>query len=115
MGVDKVVLIPLAQDMNRAIGLYKDVVGLNLKLHQDNWAEPGSDDAVIALHGGGDGEYRPTGLVFTVDDVHAACEDVCAGGGTVIHPAEGREGEGIVLAHLTDTEGNGFSLVQSDR
>ena len=114
MDLHKVVLILMAQDMNRAVAFYQDVVGLSLILHQGNWAELGGEDAVIALHGGGDGKYRPTGLVFTVVDVGAACEEVIAGGGRVVTPAENRDGAGIILAHMADPEGNGFSLVQSD-
>ena len=74
----------------------------------------GHDDAV-ALHSGGNGEYRSTGLGFTVADIAAAWEEVSGGGGRIIHHPEERTGEGIILAHLADPEGNGFDFVQSVR
>ena len=102
----------MAQDMDRAVAFYKNVIGLDVKLHTPGWSELGGEDAVVALHGGGDGEYRPTGLGFGVADVAAACEEVTDGGGTVINPPEERAGEGIVLARVADPEGNGISLSQ---
>ena len=116
MDVQRVVFVLMAQEMDRAIAFYRDVIGLELRLQAgDDWAELGGGDAVVALHGGGNGEYRPTGLAFTVADVAAACEEVRSGGGTIIRDPEERAGEGIILAHLTDPEGNGFQFAQSVR
>ena len=89
MDVQKVVFMLMAQEMDRAIAFYRDVIGLELRLHEGNWAELGHDDAVVALHGGGNGEYRSTGLGFTVADVAAACEEVSAAGGGVIQVPRG--------------------------
>ena len=76
----------------------------------------GHDDAVVALHSGGNGEYRSTGLGFTVADIAAAWEEVSrGGGGGIFHHPEERTGEGIIPAHLADPEGNGFGFVQSVR
>ena len=54
----------------------------------------------------------PPWLSFTVADVDAACDEVSspAAAGSVQPPAV-RAGEGIILAFLADTEGNGFRLV----
>ena len=113
MDVQKVVFILMAQDMDRAIAFYRDVIGLELRLHEGSWAELGCDDAVVALHGGGDGEHHCTGLGFTVADVATACEEVSRGGGRTIREPEERAGEGIILTQLADPEGNGFALAQS--
>ena len=114
MDVQKVAFILMAQEMDRAISFYRDVIGLELLVrHGQNWAELGYDNAVVALHGGGDGEYHRTGLAFTVADVAEACEEVSLGGGMIIQPHEARPGEGILLARLADPEGNGFDLSQS--
>ena len=113
MDVQKIVFMLMVQEMDRAIAFYRDVIGLKLQLHEGNWAELGHADAVVALHGGGNGEYRPTGLGFTVADVAAACEEVSLGGGRIIQDPMERPGEGIVLACLVDPEGNGFDLTQS--
>ena len=112
MDVRKVVFMLMVQDMDRAVAFYTDVIGLELRLREGGWAELGYDDAVVALHGGGDGEYRSTGLGLTVADVAEACEEVTRGGGRVIKAPEERAGVGIILAQLADPEGNGFELVQ---
>ena len=113
MDVQKVVFILMAQDMDRAVAFYRDVIGLELRLHEGSWAELGSDDAVVALHVGGSNEFRCTGLGFVVADVAAACEEVSRGGGRTIQDPEERAGEGIILAQMADPEGNGFALAQS--
>ncbi len=115
MDVQKVIFMLMAQDMERAIAFYRDVIGLELRVNYGGWAELGGEQAVVALHGGGDGEYRSTGLSFTVADVDAACDEVSAGGGRVVQPPAVRAGEGIILAFLADTEGNGFMLTQNTR
>lgn len=115
MEIQKTVFMLMAQDMDRAIAFYNDVIGLELRVNYGGWAELGGEKAVVALHGGGDGEYRSTGLSFTVGDVSAACDEVSAGGGRVVRPPEDRAGEGIILAFLADTEGNGFMLTQNTR
>ena len=115
MQVQKLIFMLMAQHMERAIAFYRDVIGLELRVNYGGWAELGGEDAVVALHGGGDGEYRTTGLSFTVADVAAACDEVSAGGGRVVQSPQVRDGEGIVLAFLADTEGNGFMLTQNTR
>ena len=101
-----------AQDMRRAIQFYRDTIGLEVTLSSPYWSELCFGTAVIALHGGGTGEFRATGLSFTVDDIHHACKAVFEGGGTVRSGPEDRGDEGIYLAELTDTEGNGFMMSQ---
>ena len=113
MEVQKTVFMLMAQDMGRAIEFYNETIGLELRVNYGGWAELGGDDAVVALHAGGDGEYRSTGLGFAVADVAAACDEVSAAGGRVVQAPVEREGEGIILAFAADTEGNGFSLTQS--
>lgn len=102
----------MAKDMDRAVAFYRDVIGLEVRLAGEHWSELALGDAIIALHAGGDGEYRPTGLSFEVDDIVAACEGVVAGGGKLLRPPEDRPGEPIKLADLADPEGNGFTISQ---
>lgn len=99
-----------AQDMDRAVTFYRDVIGLDLRSSTQGWSELRFGTATIALHGGGFGEFHPTGLSFTVDDIEAACEAVVLGGGQVRSGPEDRGDEGIFLAELTDPEGNGFMM-----
>ena len=101
-----------AQDMDRAIAFYRDVIGLEVKECSPWWSELTFGTAIIALHGGGDGEFRRTGLSFTVDDIDAACEAVAQGGGRIRSGPDDRGDEGIHLAELADPEGNGFMMSQ---
>lgn len=102
-----------AEDMDRAIAFYRNVLGLNLATSSEWWSELTYGTATIALHGGGTGEFRSTGLSFTVDDSEGACEAVVHGGGTIRSGLEERGEEGIYLAELTDPEGSGFMMSQS--
>ena len=101
-----------AQDMDRAIQFYRDTIGLDVTVFSPYWSELSFGTAVVALHGGGTGEFKETGLSFTVDDINHACAAVIAGGGSVRSGPEDRGDEGIYLAHLTDTEGNGIMMSQ---
>ena len=112
MDVQKVIFMLKAQDMNRAVLFYKDVMGLEVRNQSPGWSELGYGDATVALHGGGDVEYKPTGLGFIVADIDDACQEVARGGGSVLRAPADREGEQIKLAQVADPEGNGFSLTQ---
>ncbi len=102
----------MAQDMDRGIAFYRDVIGLELKFSSQHWTELAWGDLIIALHGGGTGAFQKTGLGFQVADIEAACQEVAAGGGKILLPPSSRPGEPILLAELADPEGNGFSFSQ---
>ena len=102
-----------ANDMDRALRFYKDVIGLHVGFESPEWSEMTYGDATVALHGGKPStDLDRTGLYFYVDDIEAACKEVEAAGGRVIAPPNANQEEGIVLAELADTEGNGFGLCQ---
>ncbi len=81
--------------MDRAITFYRDVIGLRVLTESPHWSELAFGSATVALHGGGDGSFRETGLSFTVSDIVAACEAVVEGGGSVRSRPEDRGNEGI--------------------
>lgn len=112
MDVQRVYFMLMAQDIERAVKFYSDLMGFDVKLQSEHWSELGNDDTVIVLHSGGHGEYRLTGLGFTVSNVSTACAEVILGGGRVIETPAKRKDEGIFLARLADPEGNGFTLTQ---
>ena len=112
MQIESVIFMLMAQDMDRAVAFYHDVVGLDLRSASPRWSELTRGDATVALHGGGDGEFHDTGLSFQVADLDAACQEVKRGGGRVVKSPEDRPGEPIRLARLADTEGNGFTMSQ---
>jgi predicted enzyme related to lactoylglutathione lyase len=113
MAITKTYFMLMAQDMDRAVRFYQSAFGLELRSTSPDWSELSFGDATVALHYGGTGEVRDTGLGFETDDATGACSAVVAGGGTVVaEPAE-RGGEGIVLATVQDTEGNRLSISQT--
>ena len=112
MKLESVKYMVMVQDMERGIAFYKNVMGLEVKFTSEMWTELGFGGAIIALHGGGSGEFVSTGLSFQVNDIDTACNDVREGGGKVLSGPSDRPGEPIKLADLVDTEGNGFMLSQ---
>ena len=112
MRIKSVKCMLMAQDMDRAVTFWRDVVGLAQKLHTPWWSELAWGDAIVALHGGGTGEGHASGLGLQVDDLDAACREVAAGGGRVLSGPVDRPEEGIRIADLVDPEGNMFALSQ---
>lgn len=112
MGISAVKIVLWAQDMDRALGFYTNTIGLSERFSSPGWSEMSWGDAIIALHGGGDGSERITSLSLQVADLDAACKSVRASGGKIINPPEQRQGEPIRLATVCDTEGNHFMLTQ---
>lgn len=112
MKVESALLILMAQDMDRAVSFYRDVLGAEVKLQTPHWSELSIGGANIALHSGGTGEFNATGLGLQVSDIDTACKEVEAGGGKIVSSPVERQDAGIKLAELADTEGNGFSFSQ---
>jgi len=112
MKIRSVKFILMAQDMERAVGFWRDGVGLDVRMTSPWWSELTWGDATVALHGGGDGKPRKTGLGMQVEDIEAACREVEAAGGRVLSGPVDRPEEGIRIADLVDPEGNGFGLSQ---
>ena len=108
MKVRKALYMLMAQDMERGVRFYRDVLGLDVKLHTPGWSELTLGDSTVALHGGGTGEQTRTGLSFEVEDIDDACRQVQDGGGQLLRGPLLRSAEGIKLADLADTEGNVF-------
>ena len=112
MKVEGVTYMLMAQDMDRAVAFYRDVIGLEPRFSSPMWSELTFGDAIVAMHGGGSGELRRTGLSFQVEDLDSAVREVERGGGRVTRGPEDRPGEPIRLAGVVDTEGNAFALTQ---
>lgn len=102
----------MAQDMDRALRFYRDTMGLTPGFTSSHWSELHSGDAIVALHDGGDGSRRDTGLSLQYADVRQAYERALAAGAQSIDPPYQREGEPIILGFLADPEGNIIMLTQ---
>ena len=112
MKVEGVTYMLMAQDMDRAVAFYRDVIGLESKFSSPMWSELAFGDAIVALHGGGNDELRSTGLSFQVEDLDSAVREIERGGGQATREPEDRPGEPIRLAEAVDTEGNAFALTE---
>jgi predicted enzyme related to lactoylglutathione lyase len=113
MKLTKIYMMLMVADMGRAVAFYRDTFGLRPTMQTPFWSELAFGDAVLALHGGGSGTGRETGLGLEVDDLDAACSAVQAHGGQVVREPQDRPEEQIRLATVADTEGNQFSLGQA--
>jgi predicted enzyme related to lactoylglutathione lyase len=113
MKLTKVYMMLMVADMGRAVAFYRDTFGLQPTMQTPFWSELAFGDAVVALHSGGSGTGRETGLGLEVDDLDAACAAVRTNGGQVVREPQDRPEERIRLATMADTEGNQFSLGQA--
>lgn len=100
-------------DMKRAIQFYQSLFPLVLCYDSAHFSELRFDSFSLGLHMSRVTGFRKTSLSFTVDDIHRACGAVLAAGGRMASEPEDRGNEGIILAELVDTEGNGFMLSQN--
>ncbi|BCU77000.1 VOC family protein [Luteolibacter sp. LG18] len=105
-------MVLMAADMERAVAFYRDVMGFEESFITPHWSELRFGDAVLGLHGGGDGSRVPTGLSIQYADVAQAYADALAAGATAIQAPEQRGGEPIILATVVDPEGNIIMLTQ---
>ena len=110
--ITAVKIVLWVQEMDRAVGFYKTAIGLTERFTSPGWSELALGDTIIALHGGGDGSTRETGLSFQVQDLEAACSHVEDHGGAIVDPPVQRPDEPIKLATVADTEGNRLMLTQ---
>jgi predicted enzyme related to lactoylglutathione lyase len=111
--ITKTYTMLVAQDMDRGVAFYRDVIGLKVGMQSPDWSElEVADGAFVALHGGGDGSPQPSSLGFDVDNVDGAITTLTAGGATLEWGPNRQDDEGIILAGLRDPEGNAFAISQ---
>src|SRR5262249_17847011 len=103
----KVYIMVPVQNMTRAIGFYRDAIGLPVEFESEFWTELRWRDATIALHGGASGDGREGWLGFHVADLDAALAPVGAGG-----RRRGREADG---AARSDSKAASASSLSSTR
>lgn len=102
----------MAQDMDRAVAFYRDAIGFSEAFSSPHWSELRFGDAILGLHGGGDGSRRETGLSIQYADVGRAYRAALESGAVSVLAPEQREGEPIILASVADPEGNVIMLTQ---
>ena len=112
MPVQKIKVMLMAHDMDRALKFHTDVFGFARGHQSENWSELMHGDTIIAFHGGGDGSPHPTGLSIQVEDAQATAAAIEAAGGTIIDTPYQNEGEPIKLGLFRDREGNEIMLTE---
>ncbi len=110
MHVEKLKYIVWAQDLERAVGFYRDVFDAELVRQSEVMAELTIAGATLGIHGGGEGARTWTGLSFQIGDLFAACATLKAAGGSVLREPEDTPEEPAHLAMCADPEGNEIML-----
>jgi predicted enzyme related to lactoylglutathione lyase len=112
MEVERVKYVIWAADMERAARFYCGLFGGRVLRQNSAIIEVGILDAVIGIHGGGEGKRTWTGISFQVADVVAAAAEVVRAGGGLTHEPQPENGEPPHLAMCIDPEGNEFMLTR---
>jgi catechol 2,3-dioxygenase-like lactoylglutathione lyase family enzyme len=94
-------------DMDRAVGFYRDVLGLELDYRAgDDWAQFDAGPVKLGLHGSAQGDGRAGGtFAFTVADLEDARMRLLGNGVAVGHEGGGERGQPRFL-EFADPDGN---------
>jgi lactoylglutathione lyase len=105
-------------DMARSTAFYSETLGLPLKFSSPGWTEFNNEGTTLALHRHMGGEARAAQpaagqatLVFTVDDLQNAYEELKAKGVEFSMPPQ-KQPSGLTLTVLHDPDGFGITLQQ---
>src|SRR5687768_11533118 len=94
------------RDMQRAATFYKKALGATVDFISPTWSSLVIAGVRVSLvlreH-----EPSPIGIHFIVDDVALACAAVMRAGGEIAPAVEASHG--VVMAEVSDTEGNTFT------
>lgn len=112
MNVERVKYIIWAADMRRALNFYQAAFNAEVLRESETISELKILDAIIGVHGGGEGKRTWTGISFQVPDVVVAAREVEDCGGALNRPIQEEDGEPPHLAMVRDTEGNEFMLTR---
>ena len=110
MQVTKVLYMLWVSDMEKSVGFYSDVIGLDVKVHSPGWSELAFGNATVALHLGRDENFRMTGLNFEVSAIDDACRELESAGGRVVGGPYDGGVPGLRLADVEDLDGNRFQF-----
>ncbi len=110
-------VIAYVKDTAKATEFYRDVLGMNVKVDAPGWVELETGHTTLALHAIENAPSKPkegmTDLVFAVDDVYAAYDQLKQAGVKFTHEPHQvcEEGDSVGLsAGFTDADGNRLSI-----
>ena len=115
MHVEKLKYLIWAQDLERAVGFYREVFEATVVRQSQVMAELSIAGGTLGIHSGGEGKRTWTGLAFQVGDLFAACDALKAAGGGVLREPEDTPEEPAHLAMCVDPEGNEIMLTKARR
>src|SRR5207237_1751624 len=96
-------------DMQRATAFYVDALGATVKFTSPTWSSLFIAGVRIGLFANAERAQGKTGLHFVVSGLAATCAEIERAGGKVVEPAR-EVAPGIVIAEVSDPEGNRFTL-----
>jgi catechol 2,3-dioxygenase-like lactoylglutathione lyase family enzyme len=108
-------LIEFVADMDRAVGFYRDSLGLPLKFQTPDWTEFATGSTTFALHLAS--AEHPAGQLkagFSVPDIHQFYGDATARGVEFVSPPTVQK-FGATIAELKDCEGTVASVSRMGR
>ena len=105
MKTTKILYMLWVNDMDRAVAFYRDVFGLDVHSQSPTWSDLTLGDSTVALHQGSNAS-----LSFEVDDIDEACREIETAGGSIVHPPRDGGIPGLLLADVTDFDGNRIQL-----
>ncbi|MCU1278898.1 MAG: hypothetical protein JWM53_2444 [bacterium] len=96
-------------DMERATAFYVDALDAEVMFASPIWSSLRIAGVRLGLFLHAEHAAGRVGLHFVVSDLAAACAGVERAGGSVVEPAR-EVGPGVVIADVTDSERNAFTL-----
>ncbi len=107
-------VIEYVADMDRAVGFYRDTLGLAVRFESPEWSELTTGETTLALHPAS--SANPPGSVqlgFTVADLPAVCREL-VGRGVRFTRTPARAEFGGILAEFLDSDDARCSLGEEE-
>jgi predicted enzyme related to lactoylglutathione lyase len=93
------------RNMKKAVGFYRDTLGIPCAYESDCWSEFKTEGATLALHHAADPKPRDTGISFNVGNVDDTVKALTDRGVKIVRQAEA-VCDDIRCASFADPEGN---------
>ena len=99
-----------ASDWQKCLYFYRDLFEGEVTLEMEVWSEVKVQNAVLGIHGGGEGKRTWTGLSFQVDDLRSYIIKMQELGGDLTAEPNDTEEDPLHLAMCIDPVGNEFMM-----